>query len=137
MAATLIINGSSFPFLTAVTDRGWPLDTTDMQEEVLESPGVNGRRWRSVAEQHRAFVFRTLAGVADFKAAVDLANAYVNAVRINPLARLLVSSGTRADSWINVHISAADPHPVNGVVGGDATGLGASVVTSWAAEHTG
>ncbi|MBA3622964.1 MAG: hypothetical protein H0W48_00540 [Methylibium sp.] len=137
MSASLTIDGFAFGFVTASTDSGWPLDLRAVEEEVLESPGVHGRRWRTVFQQHRPFRLRTLAACTDFGAAVELARSYMAAIQRSSFARLTMNTPSKSRTWADVHVAGCDPRPAPGpVVGPGVTNAGASVLCVWTLEHT-
>lgn len=134
MAYTIKFNsGPTFTFLTFVTPNGAPLSIARLIEEALETPGVSGRRWRSVHQQHEAFELRALAAAATFDAAVALANAYLSARLVSQIVTLTDGNV----SLPSVHVASIAPHAVPGPVTGAGTnGELASVVSSWLLEYT-
>jgi hypothetical protein len=138
-AASLTFTGGvAFNFVLAKTDSGWPLSDPDSIEEVLETKGVNGRRWREIFEQHRPFTMVSISEYVDWNAAVNAAGDMRKAVRVYPFAKLIYSHPIRIQGWMDVKCSMVVPVPVNGLLSGAvASSMGSSIRATWILEHTG
>lgn len=126
-------SGPTFTFLAFQTPNGAPLAIARLLEEGLETPGVSGRRWRTVHQQHEAFELHALAAATDFAAAVALANSYLSARLVSQIVTLTDGSITLP----NVHVASIVPvaRP-GGVVGTGSNGEQASVFSTWLLEYT-
>lgn len=130
-AALKITDGSeTFSFLTFQSDSGYLLDQEMIQEEVLETPGVDGQRWRTMFKQHTPTTAETVAACASFGDAVITANAYRKAK--GRLGTVTITAGTRTESF-SVHVADARPTPRAGatVGGGASSGNTAHVLCTW------
>ena len=58
-------------FLIARTDAGYINDTPTEQAQELTTPGVRGRRWRTVFEQFEPFQLYTVIDAATYAAAIQ------------------------------------------------------------------
>lgn len=135
MAYTIRFNaGPTFTFLTMVTPNGLPLSIARLVQEPLETPGVNGRRWRTVNRQHRQFELRALAEAADVAAAGALANSYLDALSSNQTVTL-TDGATNLES---VHVTDCEPVAIPGQVVSPLAGANslASVVSVWQLTYT-
>ena len=138
MTATLTLPGGSevFTFLTARTDAGSILNQPWIEEEPLETPGVDGMRWRTLRLRHRAFRITTVTGCATFSDAVQTAKTYLRAKGRN--CSYSNNSATASFSYSNLHIDEVEPIPTAGPVIGAAasSGLLAHVITVWTVTPT-
>lgn len=135
MAYSIRFNsGPTFTFLAMVTPNGAPLSVARIIEEVLETPGVNGHRWRTVARQHRAFPLRAIAAANDFAAAEALQNAYLTAL----LGSQTVTLTDDDTALAGMHVSDVDPIALPGQIVGAGAGSSslASVSSTWLMEYT-
>lgn len=137
--AVLTITGTygQFSFLTAqATEGGFLYQVPEIVEEVLTTPGVSGRRWRTVQNQFAPAAVSTVAEAADFNAAIVTAANYMS------LVGTLVSVGWTVAgfpiSYRNVHVAKVDAQPVAGqpVGGGASTSSTAHVRAVWVLEAT-
>lgn len=135
MAYTIRFNsGPTFTFLTMVTPNGLPLSVARIMEEVIETPGVSGHRWRTVSQQHREFPLRAVAEAATIAAAGILANSYLTAM----LGSKTVSLTDGITTLSGVHVTDCDPIAIPGqIIGGGAGSSSlASVASTWMLEYT-
>lgn len=117
-------------FIIARADGGWPYDQRQVMEEELSSPGVNGRRFRTVFDQFPETTVETLSSVTNYTAAV--AEARQHLLCKGRLARLSVVVGGATLTYPKVHILDCAPVArVGSVVAADLTGAGASVACTW------
>lgn len=135
MTASLRMTGGTetFSFLTFTSDGGFLLDQEMIQEEALETPGVDGRRFRTVFKQHTATTAETVAAYASFGDAVIGANAYRKAK--GRLGSVTINAGGRSESF-NIHVVDARPQArPGGCVGAAASsGNAAHVICTWVLE---
>lgn len=126
----------TFSFLTFLSETGFPLSTAVTEEEVLETPGVDGHRWRTVYKQHGPIVAETLVACATFGDAVITANAYRKAK--GGLCTVTLTAGNRTEVFRNVHVADVRPIARPGQVSAaDASsGNQAHVYCQWTLEMT-
>jgi hypothetical protein len=133
MSASMSLPSGSevFTFLTARTDSGHVLDQAAIEEEPLETAGVDGVRWRTLRLAHRPFQIQTVTGCASFTDAVISAKNYLKAKGKN--CSYTNSAGGVSYNYQNLHILDVAPVPTVGPVvgGGASSGLTAHVVTVW------
>jgi hypothetical protein len=133
MTATISLPSGSevFSFLVARTDAGHLLDQCSIEEEILETEGVDGARWRTIRLRHREFQITTVTGCSTFADAVISAKSYLKAK--GKLCSYTNSAGGVSYSYQNLHILDVAPVPTAGTVtgGGASTGLQAHIVTVW------
>lgn len=138
--ATAILSGkgSYFPFLCFNDASGGFLYTTPAPElEELRTPGVDGKRHRTLSYQFGVVTVQTLADCATFSAGVTLGNAYRSVV--GEFMQLSVSVGTGQNLiYKNVYVSGVSPQPrIGQAIGLDASaGNLAHVVATWNIELT-
>lgn len=137
MSASLRMTGGgsseTFTFLTLTTDSGYVLDQEMIEEEVLETAGVDGRRFRTMFKQHSPTPTRTVAAAASFGDAVILANSYRKAK--GRIGSLSITAGARSETIV-VHVREVDAQPRAGQVVGAAASSGntAHVLCTWVVE---
>lgn len=133
MTATLSLPTGSdvFTFIIARTDAGHVLDQAWIDEEPLETPGVDGSRWRSVRLRHREFKITTVTACASFSDAVISAKSYLRAKGRN--CTYTNQAGGVSYAYSNLHVLDVEPVPTPGAVvgGGASSGSEAHVVTVW------
>jgi hypothetical protein len=133
MTATLTLPSGSevFTFLVARTDAGHVLDQAAIEEEILETEGVDGARWRTIRLHHREFKITTVTGCSTFTDAVVSAKSYLKA--IGKLCTYANAESGVTYTYKNLHILGCEPVPTPGAVtgGGAASGLTAHIVTVW------
>ncbi len=120
-----------FTFLVARTDAGHVLDQPAIDEEPLETEGVDGLRWRTVRLSHRQFQITTVTACAAFSDAVISAKNYLKARGKN--CTYTNSAGGVSYTYKNLHILEVAPVPAAGAVvgGGASAGAAAHIVTVW------
>lgn len=122
----LTFNFDTFPSLD-----GYPSSQDQHQEEELVSPGVDGKRWRTIFDQTPQLQIEG-AWVSQLThiAACTLADQMRSAMGRQGLLTVL-SGGTRTVR-INVHVTAVRPVVNPGVIVGPGVTTGAaSVMSSW------
>ncbi len=133
MAASISLPSGSevFTFLIARTDAGHVLDQPAIEEEPLETEGVDGLRWRTVRLSHRQFQITTVTACTAFTDAVISAKNYLKAKGKN--CTYTNSAGGVSYTYKNLHILEVAPIPAAGAVvgGGASAGAAAHVVTVW------
>lgn len=139
MAAMTIqgAGGNPFSFLTALATKGGFLFHAPMvDEEILSTPGVDGRRWRTRFLQMGPAEITTSSDAASWSSAVFLAEDY-RALKGSLVAVTWTAGGT-AYTYKKAHVSEVDATPVAGtIVGGGASGSAtAHVITKWVIEAT-
>ncbi len=119
-------------FLVMSTPTGWPIDQFNFEEEELRSPGVDGRRWRSVSVQHAEISMRTIADATTYAACIALARKYRTCQSGDPVTVTVAIAGTTY-RFRNVHIIGVSPGvDAGGVFGSGATaGSTAHVSCQW------
>jgi hypothetical protein len=138
MTASISLPSGSevFTFLTAKTDSGHVLDQPMIEEEPLETEGVDGMRWRTLNLRHREFRITTVTACSTFPDAVITARNQMKAKGRN--CTYTNSEAGVSYSYKNLHISNVEPQPTPGAVvgGGASSGSNAHVVTVWTVRPT-
>ncbi len=133
MTASISLPSGSevFTFLVARTDAGHVLDQPSIEEEPLETEGVDGLRWRTVRLAHKQFQITTVTACAAFTDAVISAKNYLKAKGKN--CTYTNSAGGVSYTYKNLHILDVSPVPAAGAVvgGGASAGANAHIVTTW------
>ena len=106
--------GETFSFLTFLSETGFLLSTATVEEEVIETPGVDGHRWRTIFKQFTPTTVETLVACASFGDAVITANNYRKAK--GGLCTITLTGGGRTEIFRDVHISDVRPVPRAGQV---------------------
>ncbi len=120
----------TYTFLTFASDNGYLLDQEMITEEPLETPGVDGVRFRTLHKQHTPTEALTVMSASAFGDAVILANNYRKAK--GRLGTVTITAGSRTDSFA-VHVVDVRPTPrVGPCIGASASsGSEAHVLCSW------
>jgi hypothetical protein len=112
--------GGTIQFLTVLTDTGMMEDEPIVESEELTTPGVDGRRWRTVFKQYPQFQLYATSDAATYDAAIELKR---------KAARFVQSLGTLKMTLDTVTYQAKKVH-IDGVIAtcvpGPATGAGAA-----------
>ncbi len=127
--------GASLPFLAAQTPVGMVQDRALDQAEELMTPGVNGRRWRTLFAQYPSFEMRTFHEATNYAVGIGMKRTAENLTQ--KLVRLNVTISTTTYAYIDIHVSAvlATVHP--GPIVGAGAGSGTShVEILWQLEMT-
>ena len=121
-------------FLAALTEEGYPLDQLVNQEEELTTPGVTGKRWRTVFQQYKPVAVQTVADQSSHVNAVNDAQKYERAV--GRWGKLVVTTGAARTVALTVHVSAVRARVSPGpTVGSGATnGSAATIFADWVFE---
>lgn len=133
MSAYISVPGGTdlFTFIAARTDAGHVLDQAAIEEEPLETEGVDGCRWRTVRLKHNEFKITTVAAFSNFDAAITAAKGYMRAKGRN----CSYSSDEGGDTYLfkNLHVLDVAPVPTAGAVvgGGASSNAQAHVVCVW------
>ncbi len=119
-------------FILMNTPTGWPIDQFNIEEEELMSPGVDGKRWRTVSTQHAPIQLTTLADATTYAACITLAQQYRKAKTGDPVILAVTIAGTTYRCR-NVHVVDVSPQVnAGGVFGaGATTGSTAHVMCQW------
>lgn len=136
-AMTMNASGLVFNFLAAQgSDNIFLFKLPITMEEVLETEGVNGRRWRTKFEQIEPQPIDTIAESLNFTTAVALAQEHRSLK--GTLVNIMWIAGGSTYSFRNAHISAVVARPIQGVVtgGGASSSSTCHVRTSWIIEPT-
>lgn len=139
--ATLVIYATStaaagipnFSFDTFPTVDGYPSFQTEIQEEELTSPGIDGKRWRTVFSQYPPVV------VDESNPAWTAVSTHILAANLADLMRqakgrfglLTVSTGGTRTVKMNVHVSAVRARVNPGSIVGPSISGSASVFSTW------
>ncbi len=133
MTASISLPSGSdvFTFLTAKTDAGHILDQAAIEEEPLETAGVDGTRWRTVRLAHASFQIQTSTACATFSDAVIAAKNYRKAKGKN--CTYTNAAGGVTYTYKNLHILDVAPVPATGAIvgGGASSGAAAHIMTTW------
>jgi hypothetical protein len=129
MSGAMYYKGKSISFLVARSDQGGPNFEPVPQEEVLETPGVNGRRWRVIFRQYERMRFFTVTDCTNYADALDkkeLAESFKG-----KLVRLEQSIDVASYATKDAHVEAVEATAFPGpAVGNGATGT-AHLVATW------
>jgi hypothetical protein len=134
---TMTGGGVTLSFIAAQSDDNTFLFKLPVvTEEVLETEGVNGRRWRTKYEQMTPAQVETISASLNWAAAV--AEAQNHRDMVGSLVSLVWTAGGSTYSHKEVHVSAVISRPIAGaVVGGGASSSSAAFVrSSWILEPT-
>lgn len=126
----------TFAFDTFPSADGYASFQSQHQEEELTSPGVDGKRWRTIFDQIPQLVVEgAWTAVSTHSAACDLADQMRSAMGRQGLL-IIVSGGTRSIR-LNVHVTAVRPIVNPGVIVGPGVSTGAaSVMSTWTFDIT-
>jgi predicted signal transduction protein with EAL and GGDEF domain len=134
MAAATIVHPTygTFSFIVATTPEGMPPDQFSIEEEELRSPGVDGRRYRTLSVQHPLISMETVADATTHAACVRLSRLYRKAMDGVPVQLNCTIAGT-AYKFLDVHIEGVSPVVrIGAASGAEATsGSQAHVLCSW------
>jgi hypothetical protein len=127
--------GTALPFLAATFPAGTFDDEPVAQAEELITPGINGRRWRTLFLQFPAFQMTTT------HEATEYATAALTKARAEKMVQKLVTLQVTIDgvaySMRQVHVSAVIARLFPGPVYGAGTGSGeAHLDLTWQMELT-
>ncbi len=127
---------NSFSFLVVKSADGFPLDQAMVQEEQLETPGVDGHRWRTVNRQHVQRSFEALSDYDSYDLAVADARKMLKAK--GGLGNFILNAGGKAYTFPNTHVLGVSPIVTPGAaVGGSAGASSAATIRStWTVEFT-
>lgn len=114
--------GSTFSFDKFLTADGRVPDWPVTVEEELTAAGVDGRRFREVSQRLPTFVVQTLETTTTYATAVSKCRQYDGIV--GGIVRLVITNlgGTAVYTYERVHVRAATPRAMPGVVAGSASG---------------
>jgi hypothetical protein len=127
--------GVSIPFLAIQTESGMIEDRSLAQAEELTTPGVNGRRWRTIFSQFPSFPMRTFSEATTYATGVNMKRQAESLTQ--KTVRLIAEIAATTYAYIDVHVSAvqATVHP--GPIAGAGAGSGAAhVEIVWQLEMT-
>lgn len=120
-AGSISYRSQSLSLLIARTERGAPNAIPVIQEEVLTTAGVDGKRWRTVFKQYEPTVLYTVIDCSTF--AVAVSNKAVAESFKGALVRLQTTLGGNPYAFRDAHVedvqATAFPGPA---VGEGATG---------------
>ena len=136
MTVGSISSGSvSIPIIAAQTPVGFIDDQALPEEELLLTPGVSGRRWRTLFTQFPSFEMTTFSEASDYNQAIIIKRQAEN-FRAT-LARLQVIVSAQTYAYRDVHVSAvrAICHP-GPIYGADTSTNLAHVEIIWSLEMT-
>jgi len=136
-AAQLVTSEETYTFLAfKILEGGWPSKQPMVVEEEIVSPGVSGRRWRTMYEQHPSITVETVSEANNWLVAEDVATAMRKAK--GELGTLTITVDSQAYRFKDVHISDVAPvMRIGAIIGGGAlANMNAHVVTRWTFELT-
>ncbi len=130
MSASLTVGSDYFLFLSMESDNGFVLTQEMIVEEPLETPGVDGRRFRTIHKQHSYTEARSIQEATTFSDAVKKANQARK--QKGKVGSLIVTAGGAA-TRIKVHVAEVSAVPRAGqpVGGGASASSAAHVVCGW------
>lgn len=120
-ALTLTAGGVTLSFLTArIVSGGFLSGVPALKAEVLESPGISGRRWRSMGFQMEPVTIECIADGVTWAGAVR----FVDVVRslVGFFGSATLTTGGTPKTFKDVYLSSIEATPISGNV----TGAGAS-----------
>jgi len=125
----------SITFLAAQFPAGFmDLVAIDQAEELM-TPGVDGRRWRTIYKQFPSFQMTTISEAATYNAAAALKK--VAEKMVQKLVRLTVVIDAVPVIMREVHVSAVAPRIFPGPIFGAGTGINlAHIENTWQVELT-
>ena len=128
-------SGTAIQFLCARTEAGSPLETARESAEELTSPGVDGRRWRTVQTLHPEFTLSTVTECATYTNAITLRNKAE--ALTNKLVDLVLTIDGTVYLFGNVHVNAVLARAGSGVVvASGSTGGAAHLLCEWSLTMT-
>lgn len=127
--------GVQIQFLCARTEAGSPLETPRESTEELTSPGVDGRRWRTVHTLHPEFTLSTVTECTNYFEAIRTRN------KIEALTNRLVTLTLTIDGgtyfFDGVHVNAVNARAGAGVVvASGSSGGSAHILCEWSLTMT-
>lgn len=130
VVGTMSQGSKSLQFLIARTDSGFAQEVAQEVPEEMTTPGVNGRRWRTLFKQYANFNMFTIVEASTYGVALQYKNRAEKFM--NQLVSLnLIVSGTSYNfkqAHVNGVVAVAVPGPV--VASGSTGGL-AHVAITW------
>lgn len=131
VATMTATGGWQFFFEKFLTPDGRVPDVSQIIEEELMAPGVDGRRFRTIHSAYRQFSVQTLETEATFAQAITLSRKYDETKGTN--VRLTISNlGGVSLTYERVHVLEVRAVPVPGsVAGATTTSDAAHVVCDW------
>ncbi len=127
--------GTSIPFLAVQTASGMIEDQTLAQAEELITPGINGRRWRTLFSQYPSFQMVTFSETATYETGVIMKRKAESLTQ--KLVRLNATIAAATYAYVDVHVSAALAIVHPGPIAGAGAGSGAAhVEITWQVEMT-
>lgn len=135
VVGTMTQGSRSLQFLIARTDSGFAQEMQQEVPEELTTPGVNGRRWRTLFKQYATFNLFTITEASTYGVALQYKNRAEKFM--NQLVNLnLVVSGSSYNfkqAHVNGVIAVAIPGPV---VASGSTGGTSHVAITWSITLT-
>lgn len=132
-ATTLDQDVVSFAFETFPSSTGYPSQQNEHQEEELTTPGVNGKRWRTIFDQVPQIVVEE--GTPAWSTAASHVAACLLADRmrlaVGRFGELAVTSGGTRTVRFPVHVTSCLPRAVPGVLVTTTASYGGAVASSW------
>jgi len=130
IVGSLSIDSKTIEFVIARTEAGFAGEMRQEMSEELVSPGVNGRRWRTVYTQFVPFGMTTISDASTYTVAVALKNRAENFT--NKLCNLKLTVDGGSYTWAKVHVNAVRAVAVAGpvVYAGSSTGI-AHMACEW------
>ncbi len=120
-AMTIVAGGVSVSFLTVrFAQAGFLHPVPTLKAEILETPGVNGRRWRSQGYQMEPATLECLADGTTWAGAITLCNSLRSLMGF--FGQVTLTTGGTPKTYKDIYISSVEATPVIGNV----TGNGAS-----------
>jgi hypothetical protein len=134
---TMTGGGLALSFIAAQSDDNTFLFKVPVVvEEVLDTEGVNGRRWRTKYEQMTPAMVETISACSTWVTA--LAEAQYHRNMVGTLVGITWTAGGSPYVYKDVHVVSVISRPIAGAVvgGGAATNSAAFVRSTWILEPT-
>ena len=129
-AGSITLSGKTLVFLIARTDEGFVADTPFEVPEELTTPGVDGRRWRTLYSQFEAFNLYTVTEASTYAVAVQYRNRAMG--MINKLVNITIICDGVTYNFNQAHVNAVNPVAIPGpVVASNSTGGLAHMMAQW------
>ena len=131
----ILTEKATINFLCARTEAGSPLDVAIQSAEEMTTPGVDGRRWRTVNRQHSEYILTTVTECTNYADAITKRKS-VEAMT-NKIATLQINIGGQSLNFEDVHVNAVRGICVPGpVIAVGSTGGTAHLICEWSLVDT-
>jgi hypothetical protein len=136
MSGSITAGLGNIPFLVSGSDEGFFSDSGIIQEEELNTSGVDGVRWRTVFRQFPDFELRTVTQATTLAEAIAFKRLAERAM-VGKNAKLTVTIAGTSYSMKDVHVKAAKGTVVPGpLYGAGVTTANAHIIIQWMLRGT-